>query len=85
VALNDGDLKKIGEVVEVKVTKEIGFLKLEMNQRFDETNQRITNVKGTIISKIEEIKQMETEDIQALSEDINTVKGKSKKSRVLSP
>lgn len=85
MALNDGDLKKIGEVVEVKVTKEIGFLKLEMNQRFDETNQRITNVKGTIISKIEEIKQMETEDIQALSEDINTVKGKSKKSRVLSP
>jgi len=92
MALSDRDLKKIAEVVEVKVsgletkvTKEFGFLRLEMNQRFDETNQRITNIEGTILDKIEEIKQMETEDIQALSEDINMVKGKSKKNRVLSP
>jgi len=67
--------------VETKMTKEFGFLRLEMNQRFNETNQRIIHVEGTILDKIEEIKKMETEDIQALSENINMVK---KKGRVLS-
>jgi len=83
VALSDKDISKIGEIVEIKVsgletkvTREFGLLRLEMNQRFDETNQRITNVEGNILGKIEEIKQMETEDIQALSDDILTIKKK---------
>lgn len=83
MALSDKDISKIGEIVEIKVsgletkvTREFGLLRLEMNQRFDETNQRITNVEGNILGKIEEIKQMETEDIQALSDDILTIKKK---------
>jgi len=76
VALDDKDLKKIGEVVEVKITKEIGFLRLEMNQRFDQTDQKIDSNHKEVLGKIGEIKKMETEDIQALSGDIVAIKKK---------
>lgn len=77
MALSDKDINKIGEVVEVKVSKEIGLLRLEMNQRFDGTNQKIDNVEGNILGKIEEIKKMETEDIQALANDVVKIRKKT--------
>lgn len=76
MALSDREINKIGETVEVKVSKEIGLLRLEMNQRFDQTNYKIDKVEGNILGKIEEIKKMETEDIQALAGDIVTIKKK---------
>ena len=71
---SEKDLEKIGEVVEIKVSKEIGLLRLEMNQRFDETNNRVSGVEINILKKIEEIKTMESEDIQAIYADIAKIK-----------
>ena len=83
MALDKKDKEDIGEIVETKisgletkVTKEFGLLRLEMNQRFDQTDQKIDSVEGNILDKIEEIKKMETEDIQALSGDITAIKKK---------
>ncbi len=70
MALNDKDLKKIGEVVKTKVTKEIGFLRLEMNQRFDKTDEKMGSNHKEVLEKIEEIKKMESEDIQAVADDV---------------
>lgn len=83
MALSDKDLNKINKVVktqvsglETKVTKEFGLLRLEMNQRFDKTDQKINDVENNILVKIEEIKKMESEDIQALAGDITKIKKK---------
>lgn len=74
MALTQNDLEKIGEVVEIKVSKEIGLLRLKMNQRFDDTGKIISSVEARILSKIEEIKTMESEDIQAIYSDIAKIK-----------
>ena len=83
MALSDKDINKIGEIVEVKVTgletkitKEFGLLRLEMNQRFDEADTKNEKAHQQLLTKIEEVKQMETEDIQALSIDIVKIKKK---------
>lgn len=80
MALTKQDKKDItqivNDVVDVKVTKEIGFLRLEMNQRFDDTNQKIDNVEGNILTKVEEIKTMENQDILALNDDVVRIKKK---------
>lgn len=76
MALSDKDKKDIGEIVGTKVTKEIGFLRLEMNQRFDKTDQKIDDVENNLLVKIEEIKKMESEDIQAVADDITKIKKK---------
>ena len=97
VALDDKDLKKIGEVVETKIsgvetkisgldtkvggletkmTKGFGLLMLEMNQRFDQTDQKIDSNHKEVLGKIGEIKKMETKDIQALAGDITIIKKK---------
>ena len=97
MALDDKDLKKIGEVVETKIsgvetkisgldtkvggletkmTKEFGLLMLEMNQRFDQTDQKIDSNHKEVLGKIGEIKKMETKDIQALAGDITIIKKK---------
>ncbi|KKQ73688.1 MAG: hypothetical protein US94_C0028G0006 [Berkelbacteria bacterium GW2011_GWB1_38_5] len=60
MALSDKDINKIGEIVEVKVTG-------------DTKNEKAHQ---QILTKIEEVKQMETEDIQALSIDIVKIKKK---------
>jgi len=76
MALNNKDINKIGEIVEVKVSKEIGFLRLEMNHRFDQADTKNEKAHQEIIKKIEEVKQMESEDIQALAGDIVKIKKK---------
>jgi len=76
MALNDKDITKIGEVVEVKVSKEIGLLRLEMDERFDEAKVDNGKAHQEILAKIEEVKQMESEDIQALSNDMVKIKKK---------
>lgn len=76
MALSDNDLQKIGEIVEVKITKEIGSLRLEMNQRFDEADVKNTREHQEIIQKIEQVKQMETEDVQILYTDVDRLKKK---------
>ncbi|MBM2820737.1 MAG: hypothetical protein HW405_497 [Candidatus Berkelbacteria bacterium] len=68
--------KDIGEIVGTKITKEIGFLRLEMNQRFDKTDQKIDDVHKDLSKKIEEVNKMENEDIQALATDIVKIKKK---------
>jgi len=75
MALNNKDINKIGEIVEVKVSKEIGFLRLEMNHRFDQADTKNEKAHQEI-KKIEEVKQMESEDIQALAGDIVKIKKK---------
>jgi len=70
--LNDKDLEKIGTIV----NKEIGSLRLEMNQRFDETRVENTKEHQEIIEKIDQIKQMETEDIEVLYADVARLKKK---------
>jgi len=84
MALDDKDVNKIGEIVEgkvgeiveVKVSKEIGLLRLEMNQRFDQTDKKIDTSHHELLDKIGEIKTMETEDIQALTDDVVKIKKK---------
>lgn len=69
------DTKKI-VVSETKriVNTEIGLLRLEMNQRFDEAHQENQQEHRAILGKIEEIKTMESEDIQAIYVDIAKIK-----------
>lgn len=55
-------------------TKEFGLLRLEMNQRFDEADKKIDGVEIRLSDKIEEVKQMENEDILALSDDVVRIK-----------
>lgn len=76
MALSDKDLNKIGEIVDQKITREIGSLKLEMNQRFDQADSKNTKEHQEIIQKIEQVKQMETEDIQVLYRDVERLKKK---------
>lgn len=83
MALSNKDINKISGIVEekvssldTKITKEFGFLRLEMNQRFDATDKKIDNNHQEILDKIEEIKKMENEDIQALAFDIGKIKKK---------
>ena len=47
-----------------------------MNQRFDATDKKIDGVESRLSTKIDEIKQMETEDVRALSDDIVLIKNK---------
>ena len=56
MALSDKDFEKIGEIVDQKITREIGSLRLEMNQRFDEASLENKSEHREIIKKIEEIK-----------------------------
>jgi len=75
--------KDVGEIVNKKITdsdtkimKEMGLFRLEMNQRFDKTDERIDTVHSDLINKIDEVKKMENEDIQMLSKDIVKIKKK---------
>lgn len=72
MALDDNDLEKIGQIV----NKEIGSLRLEMNQRFDQADSKNTKEHQEIIQKIEQVKQMETEDVQAIAADVMILKKK---------
>jgi len=76
MALTKKDLEKIGEVVDEKVTREIGSLRLEMNQRFDMADEKNTKEHQEILEKIEQVKQMETEDIEVLYTDVVKIKKK---------
>ena len=74
MALTKKDKKDIGEIVEVKVSKEIGFLRLEMNQRFDQTDKKIDGNHKEVLEKIDQIRKMESEDITVIYEDIAKIK-----------
>lgn len=76
MALNKKDKEDIGQIVKINVTQEIGLLRLEMNQRFDETDKKIDKNHTELLGKIDEIKQMETEDVRALTDDIVLIKKK---------
>lgn len=76
MALTKKDKVDIGQIVEVKITKEIGSLRLEMNQRFDEASTQNKKEHEEIIQKIEQVKQMETEDIQMIAKDVMVLKKK---------
>ncbi len=83
LALTKKDLEQIGKIVgkeisglETKTIKGFGILRLEMNQRFDATDKKIDGVESRLSTKIDEIKQMETEDVRALSDDIVLIKNK---------
>ena len=56
VSLSDKDLEKIGQVVDDKITREIGSLRLEMNHRFDATDKKIDGVEERLTAKIEQVK-----------------------------
>jgi len=45
MALSNKDKNDIGNIVETKITKEIGFLRLGMNQRFDNTDKKFLMLK----------------------------------------
>lgn len=68
--------EQVTEIVDTKVTKEIGFLRLGMNQRFDQADSKNTKEHQEILQKIEQVKQMETEDIQVLYTDVARLKKK---------
>lgn len=76
MAMTQKDKEDIGQIVETKITREIGSLRLEMNQRFDQTDQKIESVRIELKEEIQQIKQMETEDIQAISADVMVLKKK---------
>jgi len=76
MALSNKDKNDIGEIFETKITKEIGFLRLEMNQRFDKTDKKIDNVHLDLSKKIEEVKKMGSEDIIAVANDVAKIKKK---------
>lgn len=80
MALTKKDKQDIGQIVEeivdTKLTREIGSLRLEMNQRFDEASIENKSEHQEIIQKIEQIKQMETEDVQVLYRDVARLKKK---------
>ncbi len=83
MAISKKEFEKIGEIVDSKisgldkkVTTQFGLLRLEMNQRFDRTDQKIDKVEKNLLVKIDEVKQIENEDIQALAKDITKIKKK---------
>ena len=88
MVLSDKDLNKIGGLIDEKIgkaidgkiqpmfTKEIGLLRLEMNQRFDEAREENKKEHQEIIEKVEQVRQMETEDIQMVYTDITKIKKK---------
>jgi hypothetical protein len=83
MALSDTDLEKIGQVVdekisglETKMNQGFGLLRLEMNQRFDKTDQKIESVKEELKEEIRQVKQMETEDIEVIYKDVALLKKK---------
>lgn len=67
---------KVPQMIESTITREIGLLRLEMNQRFDEASIENKNEHQEILQKIKDINQMETEDIQVVYEDIRKIKKK---------
>ena len=81
MSLTKKDKEDIGQIVETKVsgleskvTKEFGLLRLGMNQRFDEAKAENETAHQHILGKIEEIKQMESEDIEAVYVDLKKIK-----------
>lgn len=88
MSLTKKDLQDIGQIVDEKINtaidtkvpvmiaREIGSLRLEMNQRFDKTDQKIDDVETRLTEKIEQVKQMETEDIQVIYKDVALLKKK---------
>lgn len=88
MALTKKDLQDIGQIVDEKIngaidtkvpvmiSKEIGLLRLEMNQRFDKTDQKVEDVRCELKQEIREVKQMETEDIEVLYRDVAMLKKK---------
>ena len=80
MALSNNDLKEIknivGESVKVEIHREIGPFRLEVNQRFEVVKNKIDNNHKVVLQKIDEIRRMESEYIQAVSLDVETVKKK---------
>lgn len=70
IMLTKRDLENIGKIVEEKVgnafdkktpgtfSHEIGLFRLEMNQRFDEADQKIDKAETQISDKLDEWKQI---------------------------
>jgi hypothetical protein len=65
---------KIGEDTKKTVNTEIGLLRLEMNQRFNQTDKKIDGNHKELLEKIDQIRKMESEDIQAVYVDIEKIK-----------
>jgi len=64
MSLSKRDKEDIGEIVEIKISKEIGTVRkeigtvrLEMNQRFDQTNKKIDGNHKEMIDKIDQIRK----------------------------
>lgn len=83
MTLDKNDLKEIKKIVDgtekrldLKINKEIGLLRLEINERFEETNEKMDVNQDILLEKIDQIKQMENEDILAISKDVAILKKK---------
>lgn len=83
MSLTKQDKLDIAQIVEEKIAdlrtdtnKGFGLLRLEMNQRFDATDQKIDDVRIELKQEIREVKQMETEDVQVLYKDVALIKNK---------
>lgn len=79
MTLDKQDQKFIKEIindVETRLFKEIGFLRLEMNKRFEETNERMDKRFVETNKNIEQIKNMESEDVAVLYKDVAMLKKK---------
>lgn len=59
---------------QVIVNKEVGQLRLDFNQRMDVMDKKNDEGHKAILGKIDEIKKMKSEDVQALAEDIEMIK-----------
>lgn len=70
----DSSAVNIKEEVKADLNREIGSLRLDMNQRFDATDKKIDKVEYKILGKIGEIKKMESEDIAVVYDDIAMIK-----------
>ncbi|MEI6040326.1 MAG: hypothetical protein WCP93_03185 [Candidatus Berkelbacteria bacterium] len=67
-----------GEIGSLRTEMNQGFgsLRLEINQRFDDVCQEMSSNHREVLEKIEEVKQMETEDIQVIYKDVALLKKK---------
>jgi hypothetical protein len=89
MALEKNDLKSIKKIVDESVgktennlrsefktdlNKEIGSLRLDMNQGLENMDKKMDSNQKVVLQKIDEIRKMESEDIQAIYTDITKIK-----------
>ena len=70
----DSSAVNIKEEVKADLNREIGSFRLDTNRRFENMDKKMDANQKVVLEKIDEIRKMESEDIQVIYDDISKIK-----------